>query len=252
MNLITFPRLISRPLAGGGGAAPYYERVLATQTASLIQYLRLNETSGATAVDSSPEANNGTYSGLTLANTPGPDGVNVPLFGAGYCSVYSAPFNTDWNGNELSISIWGKVSGVGVWADATVRRLIGFEHNGGTSYVHIDKSATANRLTVSYRGVTALKQVNITTTAPVDWFNITLTVSAVSDFMKVYFNGVQSGATQTGSGGWPGTGALVATQCNIGAYTQVPASPWSGWLAHSAIWKIPLSDAEALALANPL
>jgi hypothetical protein len=235
---------------GGARATPYYEKVLAIQPTNLIQYLRLNETSGSAADDLSTEGNNGAYSAaIQLANAAGPDGVLCAHFdGTAYVNVYSAGFNADFVGNELTVAAWIKVENLGIWTDGATRRVIGFENVDGTNYFHLQKTTTNNRLAGDIKMGGVAKAVNINSMTATGWFHIAMTISKMVDEYKLYINGAQSGTTQTGLGSWSGN--LVSTQCNIGAYTQVPTFPFIGWLAHSAIWKTALTPAEVLQLAT--
>jgi hypothetical protein len=69
---------------GRGAIANYHDEVLAD---SPVAYFRLGDTSGTTAVDSSTNANNGTYSGSPSLNAPGvvnaPDGDGGVSFSSG-------------------------------------------------------------------------------------------------------------------------------------------------------------------------
>jgi len=67
-----------RPIGGG---STYIDKVLSIQPANLIGYWPMNDASGAVALDYSGQGNNGAYTGVSLANAPGPDGGNsCPLF----------------------------------------------------------------------------------------------------------------------------------------------------------------------------
>lgn len=245
--------LNTRSLVAGvlaGGVKPYYERVISIQPTMLIQYLRLNEVAGTAANDISTQENDGVYASVELANATGPDGVLCAHFdGTGYVNIYSAPFLADFTGQEFTIALWCKAENVSIWSDGVVRRMIGLENADGTNFIRISKTATAGRIGIDYKAGGTAKVVNINSVSTTDWFHLCMTVSKAADEFKVYINGEQTGTTQTGLGTW--TGNLVTTQCNIGAYTQVPANPWIGWIAHSAIWKIALTPSEVLALANP-
>ncbi|MHC4744885.1 MAG: hypothetical protein ACYS8Z_23465, partial [Planctomycetota bacterium] len=90
-----------------GGSAAYLQRALKVQPASLIGYWPHNEPSGSTAFDLSPEGNNGTYTNVTLGVTgigDGQTGVAINGAAASYVDVYSAGFNTDFDGQEVSIA----------------------------------------------------------------------------------------------------------------------------------------------------
>ena len=64
--------------------------------------------------------------------------------------------------------------------------------------------------------------------------------------MIAYFNGTQSGATQTTLG----VGGAAPTVALLGAFTAAPTVLWSGDLAHVALFGSALSAAQILSLAT--
>lgn len=212
----------------------YKSRVLGTEPTNLIQYLILNQTSGSTAVDSSPEGNDGTYSGATLANATGPDGRPVPLFDGvnDHVNVYSAGFDSDWNGQEFTVSLWGKVLNAAVWTDGTIKLMINL-HVDADNKFFILKSNVSNEITVQYTASAVDKIINISIST-INWFNIIVTVSLASDEMKIFLNGIQQGATITTLGTWIGN--LDSSNTVLAAFNTAGIFSWSGWLANIPIW----------------
>ena len=80
-----------------------------------------------------------------------------------------------------------------------------------------------------------------------DWVPFVITWDKAGDAMKAYYNGSQSGSTQTIAGTW--AGALNSASCVIGAANTTPATPWYGYLAHGAVWDRALPAAEIADLA---
>lgn len=244
------PLMIASGVLGGGAATPYFKTVLTIQPTNLIQYLRLNETSGTTAYDLSNEGNNGTYTaGMKINNAASPDGDVCPLFDAsGYTTPYSAGLNTDTgNKQELTIAIWMKVAAAGVWTDGT-QRIIANLYTDNNNRMVFEKSATNNRISYYYAAGGTTNQVNLASSAPTGWTHLCITASKAADQVMCYINGAQTGTTLTGLGTWAGN--LLAIRTNIGSFDQVPANPFSGWLAHWAVWKAALTPAEVLQLAT--
>lgn len=221
---------------------PYARRVLSVAADALIAYWPLSEPSGAAAIDQTGRYH-GAYTGVDL-NYPGVgDGGSAPFFDGinDFCNIYSAALATAFNGAEGAVSIWMKVSGAGVWTDATLRRLMGLRVDANNQ-VNLSRSATSNTLLCQYLAGATSKTVSIGSQSSTDWLHLAMTWSKSADQMKVYFQGVQTGATQTGLGTWAGT--FNSTRANIGADSTVPATVWSGNLAHAAIWTRALSAGE--------
>lgn len=237
-----------------GGTLPYYMKLKNTQPTSLIQYLRAIETAGATAVDSSPEANNGAYSGtgLVLANALGPhaDGNNAPYFDGANSRINldSVPFRSDFNGQELTISAWVKVSAAGDWTDSAYRSVCILLVDAN-NYLQITKNNTNNALRFFYKAGGTSKDVTGAYGGQTTWIHVCMTVSRTAGEMKAYVNGVQVGTTQAIATNW--AGALPGTRSNIGCNTGVTNEVWKGWIADVAIWKTALTPTEVGTLANP-
>ena len=227
----------------------YDQLVLSTQSANLLAFWPLEETSGTTVNDTSGNAYNGSYSGPTVNATTFLDGNPAPSFDGinDYANVYSAGFASAFNKNEGTVSIWVKMSGAGVWTDGTNR---GITHFGAdtSNRVRMFRTTTNNQLQFTYTGAGTVKTVSDTSLAGVtSWFLLTETWSKSADQLKAYINGSQVGTTQTGLTTW--TGALSNTLTVLGA-NNTSANFFSGYLAKAAVWKTPLSAAEISALAT--
>jgi hypothetical protein len=160
--------------------------------------------------------------------------------------VFGSSLAAAFNGQEGTFALWLRVSGAGVWTDGVARRVVTL--SSATEVVYIRRETVNNRIGFTYLAG------GVTKTVPVDtlggsllWNHVAVTWSKAADQMKVYINGVQSGATQTGLGTWITT--LAATTTVIGAGNTTPSSVWSGNLAHAAVWSTPLSAGQIATLA---
>ena len=208
-----------------------YERKLIDLfgASSVIGLWPHTERSGSVAYDISANGYNGTFSGVVLADTPGPrlkpapkwDGVND------YCNVYSAGLAAAFNPNAGTILVWSKVLNVGIWSDGTNDFALNFAADT-TNYVRIIKVAANLNYGANFAATN--KSVSLNPSGNLNWFLLGLTWDKAADQVKAFYNGAQTGSTQTGMNTF--TGSLAATLCNIGAQTSSGATPWNGWLAY--------------------
>jgi len=239
------------PFIKGGS---YSGKILGTAAANLIGYWPLWETSGATADNlEGTAARDGAYTGVTLNSSTGPDGKPVPLFdGANdFVDIYSASLNTAFSGAEGTAAIWVKVSAAGVWTDSTARYPLTLKEDANNSVI-ISKFTTDNTIRFAYEANNVIEPVADTSIGgSTAWNHLAVTWSKSSGGtgeVKGYINGVQVGTTQQTLGVY--AGELFINTTVIGAVSNAPASAWSGWLAHCAVWTTPLTLAQILALAT--
>ncbi len=226
----------------------YIRKVLALETDDLILFQPMGELSGGIAYDESAEENDGAYTGVTLGQ-PGFDGItNCPLFdGANdYNNIYSAGFNADFDGQEGTFSIWGRVSALSVWTDSAARAMFTLLVSGD-HYLQVSKRPTDNNLLWLYRADSTNKSVSSLGYTEIDWFHIALTWSLGEDEVKAFYNGSQVGSTQSGLGTWAGN--LGVTNCCVGAEITTPTSVWDGWLSMPIVWKKALTPTQIATLA---
>lgn len=240
--------VVSGSLSGGSNPLAYTNKVIALAP---IAYWPQAESGGTVVVDESGNSRNGAYraSGEPLLGQTGiGDGRTSALYDGtnDYANVFSASLQAAFNGSEGTLAFWLKVSGAGVWSDGVNRRMAIFRVDANNR-LYMERSTTANRIVANYiAGATALA-VNVTTAAPTDWLHFAMTWSKVADQFKCYVSGAQSGATQTGLGVW--AGSIGATTTALGASDTSGTNPWSGNLAHVAVWASPLSAAQIATLA---
>jgi len=194
------------------------------------------------ALDYSGRGFHGAYTGVTLGQTGIGDGLTCPLYdGVADYTALPAGFRSAINVSEGTIALWARVSGVGVWTDATTRNLV-FISADASNRILLRRSSTNNQLSHSHVAGGTTKSVAFTTST-IDWFHTAITWRVSDDEVKVYFNGVQQGATQTLLGTW--AGAISAA--NIGG--EIVARIWDGYLAHLAVLNRAATPAEVAAAA---
>lgn len=241
-------------LAGGSRVLQYRQRgaFSPADLPGLIGYWKMDEPSGSVSIDSSPEGNNGAYTGVTLGQPGVGQGYAVgtcPLFdGVGdFNNIYSAGLAADFDGAEGTLALWAKVSAAGVWTDGVARHLAIFAVDG-SNRLRIQRTATDNTLLWEYlAGGTAEQRTSAVLGGVTDFFHIGLTWSKSGDVVRAYASGAQVGADMTGLGTWAGVPA--AGGAVLGAFNLTPNFPWSGFLAHAALYNRALTAAEMAQLA---
>ena len=231
------------------GDESYSERVLLTDP---VAYWPLWERSGTVAECLVNSAQDGTYTGVTLANASIPViGTVAPYFDGtnDYVDVYSATLAAAFSGVTGTVMAWAKVNAAAVWTDGTERGILRWSVNAA-NYIHLAKMAANNTVRWLYRAGGVNSIVNNNALSTTDWMMIVMTWDAAADQMKAYYNGTQEGATQNGLGVW--AGGLGVNTTLIGANVNAPNAVWHGWLAHCAIWDKVIDASTIAELANPM
>lgn len=161
-------------------------------------------------------------------------------------NVYSADFVTAFPGAKGWLSIWGKVANAGVWTDGVPRRLFSFTVDSN-NWLWITHNGD-NNILIYYRAGGVSKYVNISGLSTTDWFNVGMTWGDLNNgnSLKAFWNGVQSGATVTGTGVWAGT--PISNRCVIGADNTNASLSFSGFLSCGAMGNRIQLPAEAASI----
>lgn len=227
----------------------YAQKVLAIAPASLVSYLPLWEASGSTALDLSGHGYNGAYTGVDLGQPGIGDGRTCPLYDGvnDLTNLYSAGLAGAFNGQEGTFAVWAKVRNIGVWTDGAYRTILNLKIDGNNQ-LEIYKEIASARISYFMRAGGVTLTPFVTGMSSIAFLHLALTWSKSANQVKAYLNGAQVDTTKTGLGTW--AGALPPTGCYLGAETGGPATPWNGYLAHSAFWDTPLSAAQIAQLAS--
>ena len=227
-----------------GGAVSYTQKVLGIQSANLIAYWPLSETSG-TAADNAEgtAARDGTYSNVTLANSTFPNGDNAALFVPGsssYIDIYSTSLRDAYNAELATIALQFKVRVASVWTDGVGRRLFTLQSDG-SNYINVAKASAANRIAIERLAGGAVEVHNEDSFSSTDWVKLVITIDAANDRIRYYINGSLVD-TDTGLGVY--ANLLAATTTVIGANSTTPAASFDGWIGRVGIWDIEWTQAD--------
>jgi len=231
-----------RTLLAGG---TYADKVLGTGP---IAYWPLWEASGTVARCLVNPAQNGTYSSNVSTWPPGTgigDGNTAPGFDGtnDYIDVQTAALAAAFNASQGSFAIWARVTNVGVWTDAATRYIANLQVDANNN-VRAMKTNANNQLLRTYVANAVPELGYNNGVATTGWFHLCHTWSVAADEVRYYMNGAWS-ETDTVLGVW--VGALAKSI--IGSYNIPVNQPWSGGLAHPAIWSRALAASEIAALA---
>lgn len=229
----------------------YLQKVLSIERANLIGCWLQKEASGSTSVDSSPEGNDGAYTGVTLGQGGVPGmGYTSPLYDGtlDFNNLQSAGFASDFDGKEGSLITWAKVSSGGVWTDDSYDRIISF-YDDADNFISIVKWNTDNLVNYYYKAngtQVSVAKSSISDTGWVCWgATWSKTAASGNGEFKAYFNGAQHGATNVMD-----NFAGAPTQSLLGSWTTPPNQPWNGWLGPAMLWTTPLTAAQMAYLSK--
>lgn len=234
-----------RLLFGDNAALRYTNKVKALRP---IAYWPLAEPAGAVVVDASGNGRNGTYTSVTLGAIGIGDGRTAATFNGttSLANVFSTSLQSAMSFTEGSVTAWFKVSGSGVYTDATARRIIHLRNTANTEFISLARTTTNNQfeLRINGNGGATQQIVNLTTSA-LGWVMLGFTWSATGSQCVGYINGVQAG-TAGAPVAW-GAAMTAAWISSVNGAAQI----WSGTIAHVALWNTALSSSNMVQLASP-
>ncbi len=239
-------RALMLPFASRDATFDYTNNAIAMAP---IAYWPQAEASGQVMTDASGNGRNGAYaaSGITLGVAGIGDGRTAALYSAAYGNLYSASLASAFNGQEVCFAAWYKVSAVGVWTDAVLRRLASFRVDA-SNWVLPYRNTVNNQLVYSYQAGGTSKSVALDGVSTTDWFHLAMRVSKSGDYYQALFNGCQTGALQTGLGTF--AGSLANNLTTLAAGDIGAGNPWSGSVAHAIVFNSPNTTADVAILAR--
>jgi hypothetical protein len=232
----TFPASIleSGSVSGEGSFTPspgasYSDEVLADNP---TLYWKLNEASGAVAVDSSGNGRNGTKSGNAQGSRTGPvAGDDATDCDGAAGTVITSTYNPFTNGTVRTFEAW--VLRDGISNDGIFGSSAQFMARAeGASTVRFDSDTTGG-FDATWAGVT------LDTT----WHHIVLVFDEPGDTVELFYDGVSQTAKAF-------TGQWQATPGNFQVARRGGSDPLDGGLAHVAVYESALSAARILAHYN--
>ncbi len=233
--------MLNKSFGSGILVHKYFKRVMALGP---IGYWPLWDQSGTTAQDISGNGFDGANSAVALGAPGIGDGRTASSYDGltSVTVVASAGLSAAFDGSLLSIMVFLRVSGAGVWTDGDTRHSVLFQADGA-NFVSVNKNTNNNQAQAWYNAGGVFKAIPFNTST-VSYINFILTASdnTNDDELKLYVNGAQTGATVTGLGTWAGN----PTTATIGRGGI--ASWFDGDEAHVALWDRVLTPAEALSI----
>lgn len=217
-----------------GGFTPTYATILKDDYAATEVWPCVDIASGTDLTAFITSAWTGTLSGWALQNSAGPVSNSLAPSSDGtndYGSIYTAGHVAGFDPAKGSLFIWGKVSGAGVWTDSTARYAIVLRVDANNAIV-AGRHSGNNTIRYAYSAGGTSEVVDHTTSTTA-WFSLGLSWDTTADEVKAFFDGSQTGSTQSGLGTW--AGSLAAATTNIGALTTGGAGVWDGFLAYAAV-----------------
>jgi len=140
--------------------------------------------------------------------------------------------------HEGSLIVWAEIASA-VWTDSTERFIVYVSDPSAKERLMIYKTTVNGQVSYAYEGNDVIKAVAVASGSPLGWTAYGLTWSLSGDKFIAYYNGAQTGSTQTGLGTW--NGILGTASTVIGAKFTTPADVAQGNLAHGQLYNTPHS-----------
>ena len=227
-------------------AGTYADKIVNIFGANILSYLTLSDASGTTAQDYYSTDNDGVYSntGITLGETGIGDGLTSTKFTTGAFVDWYGGIQDVFNGSEGTFNVWAKAADADIWTDGANHYVVFMRYNSSNS-IGVSKTASNGRLEYNYMAGGTQEQYRLEGNSTTDWMMITITWSKSNERVLCYFNGVKK-STKTALGDW--TGSLNYNYAVVGAYTNVGANAWKGWLAHALLLDREATEPEVSSL----
>lgn len=187
-------------------------------------YYMIAEASGASAIDSSGNGFDGTYTGITLGQVGIGDGKTSGLWEGGTDILKTPDISSVFDGDEFSIGMWVKVTQASDW-ETDWTRLVRWYTDASNS-MDMSISATNGELFFNRKGGGTSNNVVGDGGSPTAWLHIGYASSRSGTSMVATIDGVQ---LDTDSPAVNYAGA--ETEITIGGTT----TSWTGYIQHIAI-----------------
>lgn len=225
------------------------DRIRATHPANLLAYWPLWDTQGTSAEDASTNNRNGAFVGSSYAlGQPGVgDGRTSVSVTADAVNLYSASLRDSFSGAAGTFMVWARVSAAGVWTDGTERHIAHFSCFDGANYIRFYRPFVNYQIRLAYAANGTALTMSEPLRSDIAWMHLALTWDAAANRVIGYINGRPIGPAATGLGAW--TGTLHPDFASLGAQrTDSLALPFTGNLAHAALWDVALAGPEIQAI----
>lgn len=219
----------------------YYELVVN----GTIQNLRLNETSGTNANDTSAENNDGTYSaGVVLAAAESPaSGDDMPLFD-GDDSVNIINVAGDFDPTLGSIVFFIQAANAAVWSDASYMQLARIFVDGNNRIDIFKNTSPADQVVYRYYANGTINEGLADIPHTTANFHIGFTWNKAQDRVTAYLNGIEIDSA-SGLDTWTGTPIL----CVVGLESIGGSLGWEGYISQFRVYDRELTSDEMATLS---
>ena len=224
-----------------------------TYNSDFVGLWPLDEESGTTTYDISPNGYNATSSGLLRSNVQrsflAPDGGKCAQFdgSASYVNLYGAIAKEPTTIGSISVLVAVPTDNL---KGTTKMQIITLKYDA-QNYIDITFDTTAYRFNGAYEAGDTLDAVNSDLVYNVaygpQWHQFGLTWDAANNALKFYVDGKQQGSTQASLGTW--TGAMASTTMVLGSSSTTAADVLTGYAARLGIWSVVLPAATMADLA---
>lgn len=247
----------TRPKGGGGPPPPVPTLAEAILAAVPTGYWKLDDPSSTTAVDSSGNALDGTYSGTyTLAAHAGADGGDYTDFGSGAGGRVTIADADQWSVNTApGLTIVGLIRPEAAEMAATTPRMwIAKGAAAAFEYASFISQTTAGRLKwdiTQTNGTAAQAEYVNGALTPDDWNLVILRTADANAATRpnLYVNSATAATSSDAGGG--GTYSNAGAALNIGWRADSPAGLyWHGGLAHVAMFAGALTAGQITAIVT--
>lgn len=221
------------------GSETYADRVAAAYGSSLRNYYKLNEASGANALDYSGGARHAPYGGgEQLANALSYNGLPCPRFDGGVSdkiSLTSAGQLSWWTGNEFTVHLWAKANS---WVSGAWMRMLQITADA-SNFLSFGENATTGNLYIELVAAGVSAATVVTTASTTNWYSISATHSRSNNRFRVYLNGSMVYNVSS-----PGIWAGAVAGAHIGA-SNTGFNAWDGWLSDVSLGNTELTALPA-------
>lgn len=221
---------------------PYKDKVRLIQPDNLVRLFHLDERSGSSAKDYSPNARTGTYIGPSLLDDIQPCGLNTAYWDGvndEYVNILSN-LETDFpvgNRTQGTVLMWLQTN----WDEAIKKNAIHLISGTGDQIVFwVDPSGGLIHLWSYIGGVDQEITCSVSGTG---WHSFVMTWATNlggGDYVEGWCDGVSQGTDTGARSNWAGT--LV--RATLGIDQNLLTDEWSGHIGVTGIWDTVLSDDE--------
>jgi hypothetical protein len=224
---------------------PYSDRLENTLRSSQVFYHRLNETSGVTASNLSPNAGlDADYISATLDGGDSPDGLSCPSFDGINDGVdgdgNEAALQAAWtNRNEFSVMCWAKVRALSVWTDGVLRIITEMWADADNNY-KIQKRGN-NEIRFEAILNAQVYRYNHSPFNSTDWFSVgfrLFDVGGGNKTLTAYVNGEIVGSDTEATQNW----ITAPDRYTLFAQRNLASQFWDGTGSHSVLYNGDIGD----------